>query len=389
MADTSAEVLAAALRKFGWEPRPAVPGRYDVWRSGDESDGEMVVPVDPARGDFNALLERALDQLHRRYGRQADSLLSLLQLSREAGLEETEWRKESPLKGMIAWDAGELLYASARGQLAAAAKATRERRRYHGSSSAYLAQKFLADSFMGQTDVGSFIISAYTPSMQRFYLTQHSEDVAAATPRKAETVQGSTILDTFEASISAARDSLDSYKRQPDINLFLEAVDEGVSYELVSALGDFARNGDAGIKITRRLFDSTNTRVKEVSFDADEAPLLDRVATTLVQDPEPSEATVIGEVTDLSRKLKGGVPDRVIRIDVKQGGNFSSVRVRLTAEQYDRAMAVHREEKWLVVRGTVEREGRYSWMYHPEQIEARERPATASEVDIRLDLGDD
>ena len=101
----------------------------------------------------------------RRYGTLAQQVTTTLEMRSRGSLDSTRWKKETALDaGVIAWDQGEALFLAARSQLVASAKSTREPRRYHGNTSAYVAKRFLESSFMGQTDIGSFIVTAYTPA---------------------------------------------------------------------------------------------------------------------------------------------------------------------------------------------------------------------------------
>ncbi len=389
-ADSERQAIASRLLlKLGWQEFAGVPERYSVWRPRDERvDGEILLPVNPALSDFPMMVDRAIRDLMRRYGLEAEKNLRLIEVSQSAQLDETEWRKESPIEGMIGWTEGEELYASARAQLVASAKSSKERRPYHGKAGAYLANNFLAKTLMGQTDVGSFIITAYTPSSEKFHVSRASEKVAESQPRKSETIAGSTVLDTFETALSAIRDGLVAYRRSPRLEPFLEATQDGVSYELVSALTKFVGGGDATVRVTRRPANAVSRVANEYAFQSHEAGVLERVATEFTQDVAPRSVTIEGEVTDLSRKVKDGVRDRVIRIDAFGSAGVRKVRVHLNAEQYEIAMAAHGRENWIRVTGRVEREGNLNWMYSPQAVAEVEAPDEEL-GDDPLDIFDD
>jgi hypothetical protein len=381
-AESDALMLESLLIRFGWERVIGQPGSYDVWtpQAGREDD-DLIVPRDPSRGDFPALVTQATRRLVDRYGRQAEGAMALFRVGQQVGLDETDWKKETPLPGIISWDDGQLLIESARAQLAASAKSTREKRSYHGHSSAFVAQTFLSNSYMGQTDIGSFIISAHTPSQTRLHLTKRSETLAATQPRDAETVSGAAILRTFEAALTAVRIGLDEYRANQRLEVFHEAIDEGVSHEFLKALGNFVRDGDSGVSIVRRS-EGRTTPSAELTFNPTEAPILDRAATSLVQEHQPREVTVVGEVTDLGRREGAAGRSNVIRIDVAKGGAANSVRVHLGVDEYRLAMAVHDAEGWLSVTGVMVREGNLSWIYHPSAVDVVDRP-------VQVDAADD
>jgi hypothetical protein len=205
--------------------------------------------------------------------------------------------KESALEsGMISWDIGEELYSAARSSLAAAAKATREPRRYFGNSAAYIAKRFLADAFMGQTEIGSFIVTACTPSTQRFFYSKPSEESAKSRMINPESRSGAEIIDKLDQIVTGVRGKLDEYKRTPNTEAFDEIVEDGFSYEMASALSVLARGGDGGIKITRTRA-SGFVNEKEIDFDAVESSVLEKVAVRFAATREPEQANLVGEVT--------------------------------------------------------------------------------------------
>jgi hypothetical protein len=98
---SSANILTALLRHFDWSPTSRVPGRYEAWTL-EDSDEEIIVPLDPERLDYGLLLERAQRSLFAEYGREARELSAVLELRTSAVLDSTHWQKETALEaGMI------------------------------------------------------------------------------------------------------------------------------------------------------------------------------------------------------------------------------------------------------------------------------------------------
>ena len=154
---------------------------FEVWRNSDFPDREIILPTDPSKGDYLELLDRVFRELLQDYGAEAGRTLDFLRVQSSAALNATKWIKETPVSGgLIRWDEGEKLIAAAKGSLAAAAKATKESRRYYGNAANHIAKRFLEESYMGQTEVGSFVVTAYTPSNQRFYFSEASEETAGS-----------------------------------------------------------------------------------------------------------------------------------------------------------------------------------------------------------------
>jgi len=365
---TDAQTLAVLLRHFDWSPISKIPGLYEVWSTEDKEDEEILVPLDPSRGDYAALLTKARRTVYEHYGRAARDISAMLELRVRASLDATQWKKETQLEaGIIEWEAGEKLYEAARAQLIASAKSAREKRRYHGNASAHLAKRFIENSFMGQTDIGSFVITAYTPANTRFHLSKHSEEMQLLMPRASETVTGRQVLATFERALKAVSEGIQSYRQRPQIEIFLETVQEGVSYEFTKALSELTSDGDSEIEIMR-FSDSADRQIaKSITFEAVDSPILTRAAHAFALDPEPQHVTLVGEVTLLSRSV--AKEDHVIRLNIAEGADVRKARIRLTAEQYKLAMEAHRFEASLRVRGRLEKEGNLYWLYDPIELE--------------------
>ncbi len=378
-AELDTRMITAVLRHFDWSPVSKAPGLYEIWApdADDAPEEEQVLlPLDPHRGDYAYLLERAQRLVLAHYGRAARDLLSTIKMSTEALLSTTQWSKETALPaGVISWEEGEGLYGSARAQLIASAKSTKEKKRYHGNASAFLAKQFIDSTLMGQTDVGSFIITAYTPTRQRFHVSKHSEDVAWIKPREVETVSGAEILNTFERALKAVRSILDESKLAPRAEAFLDAVEEGVSFEFTRALGNFVSGGESSVQITRQVSSPDEPSVVEVAFRPTEASLISRAANLFSQDPEPQEVTLVGEVTFLSREISGH--DQLIRLNVESGADIRKARIRLSPDQYEMAMDAHRREASLRVSGLLEKEGNLYWLDNPRDVAVVENELSA------------
>jgi hypothetical protein len=381
------DAFTALLRHFDWKLRARTADVYEVWGPDDDSD-EVLVPLDSTRGDFEALLGRARRAIVNQYGRTASELIATLEMRTKAVLDATLWKKETALEaGVIGWEQGESLFAAARSQLVASAKSSREPRRYHGNASSHIARRFIDNSLMGQTAIGSFVITAYTPASQRFFTSKSAEDRSHTAPRglwDSETLSGAEILNTLESALRAVREGLDEYKRRPQVDLFLETVQEGVSYEFAKALSEIVAGGDSAVEIQRqgRVGGSSSVPV-EIAFEAVEAPILTNVANAFAEDPEPQNVTLVGEVTLLSRS-SDVQPDRLIRLNIEEGADVRKARVRLTAEQYSVAMEAHREEASLRVSGSLDREGNVYWLYNPSAVSIVERSGGGADGSRRV-----
>ncbi|WP_249645124.1 hypothetical protein [Nocardia sputi] len=368
--DYNKATVAYLLRRFGWRLSYSIPQSYEVWSNETVPEQEILLPINPAKGDYAQLLRRAFKMLIYEHGAEVEHTSRLLMFQQRSDLESTKWTKETPVDaGMIAWEEGERLFAAARLSLVAAAKATKESRRYFGNTAAYVARRFLESTFMGQTEVGSFVVTAYTPSDRYFYFSKAIEDAAPGklfeTRNRCRT--GAEILDKFDEITAATRSALDEYQSRPRVEIFDDLVQTGMSYEMSSALSSLCMNGDGAVTIIRKPTHSGREVRYEYRFDAVESPILRKVADRFAETREPEQVNLTGEVTLLAHE--SATERRLIRLHVYNRPDIRIVRVELSEEQYELALEAHRQDKPLKLSGTVHRVGRYQWLTDPVNVE--------------------
>jgi hypothetical protein len=356
------EIVLSLLRRFAWQRSGGVPGRYEVWRDPAGGSNEVIFPVDIKAGDYRELLQRAESNFLHIYGSDASRTLEFLHLQSSAMLDGTRWEKETALDaGLIQWEEGEGLHASVRAALSSAAKASKESRRYFGSVASYIAKQFLAATYMGQTDIGSYAVTAFSPAGSRFFFSKAEESASEKHLVSVTGKTGSDIIDKLIEIADGLRTTLDHYRRTPRTELFDDLVPVGLSYEMANAFAQFSRAGDGGLRVER-----ATGGLREFEFRASESPVLEKVAKHLSDTREPQTMTLIGEVTRLDHVPT--LDDYTIRMQVRKRPGLSTVRVRVSAEEYDVALNAHRDDVPLQVSGIVEREGTYNWIYEPSSI---------------------
>lgn len=354
--------LKSAVQKFGLSRITVNQDLYEVWQFPNSED-ELILPLKQDRGDFSILLARAYRELEFHFSIDVSNSLDLMQMQLAGGLRSANWKKESPVQaGLINWLEGEKIYKSAQQTLISAAKATHERRLRHGKSSSFIARNFLERTFMGQTKIGSFVVTAHIPGNENFFLTKKSATKAAEGWPESELVTGNDIVRTFETALNAVRFGLDEYKANASSESFFSLVDDGVSIELLDAVHNLSKDGDAAISVEN----AEGLKQFEVVFDAPESLVLQKVAESLLEAAPPVNASLVGEVSRLDNSTKH--PARLVRMDVKQGAKISYARVRLNEEQYELAVEAHRDKNWLKVNGQLQKDGRDFWLYNANDV---------------------
>jgi len=356
------------LRRFEWV---LISGSsedpYEVWRNDLVSANEILLPTDPRKADYQQLLRRAYRTLAYEHGAEIDRAANSISLQRRSLLDVTRWSKETSLAtGMIQWDAGQALHVVARTSLAVAAKATHKPRRYYGNSSAYISKKFIDATLMGQTEPGSYIVTAYSPSGERFFVSRSNEEASASKLVDVESKTGAEIIDKLDDIVRSVRGKLDEYRSDPRTTIFEEIAVTGFSYEIAHALAALSENGDGVVRITRANARTGNEISNDYEFTSTESPVLERVSESLRQTAEPEAVTLVGEVTLLEHI--SNVDTHTVRLHVANQARLRTVRMNLTSDQYQAALEAHRSDSPLQVRGMVERQGKYNWLRDPEQV---------------------
>lgn len=369
------------LRHFDWRAESRVEGQFEVW-SRKGQDKRIFLPTNPDAGDYDALLASASQTLLRTYRNAAVDFIERVRPLAKAQLDEVRWDKSTNSQaGIIPWTEGKQVFAAAEGCLLAAAKSTRGTRASHGTASGYLAKHFLERVFMGQTAIGSFVVTAQTPTVERFFLSKSAERQAVDNLDQELSVSGREIVDTLTTSLEVLRSSLDEYKKTPRLEIFEEGVQYGVSAELTRALARLSTGSDAEVAVNFASDESRRGRTASFSFGAVEAEVLEQV-TDRFQAANPAQAvSIVGEVSLLDNS--SAAPARLIRLDVASGADVRRVRVRLNFEQYDLAVDAHARHQWLRVSGSLERDGRDYWLYNATDVAIlKEVPDGGEEADV-------
>lgn len=373
--------LQAVLEKLGWRALGSGNGLLQIWRDPNEKM-DIVVPLNPAKADFQRLLAQAIRSVES-YGPVARDPWLLSESVLAARLETTSWKRETSLEpGLIPWTDGEEIFAAARSSLIAAAKSTREHRAFHGQSGSFIAHQFLDRCVMGQTGAGSFIVRAHTPSDEMFHLSKKSSAAAAGSnPRSVARVSGAQIIETLGQGLKAVGAGLDEYRSKPRVEVFRDLTDDGVSYELLRSLADLTREGDSSVEIVREVGDSKE-RTFRAEFTATDSPILERASRDLLTDVDPVRVTVAGEVTNLTSD--SAHPQRVVRLKLWGHSPVKNVRVRLNRDQYDVAIEAHKTGQNIELTGTLEKEKRLYWIYGAVIHGLRPRADTLGFEDVPL-----
>lgn len=373
MADSGAQLptvnplrLTSALQEAGWRQ---IGGRRHVYTRfappGEASDrrGGLIVPLDTAAPEFHDDISAVIAELSS--PRYAD-LWQRIILPRLAvgNADQFRFRKESSApSGLIAWRLGRRLVESATDALIAGAKAFVEPgRKYYSNSHGQFANRYLDTVLMGQSGAGSYVVTALAPA-------------SATVPLKGGRAEGfglvgvdiasaRTITEAVSTAIEATVEALAHQRSTGSFNAFDARVDDGVSYEMATALKGVTKDADEA-EITIE-WDSAVSESpipnKVFAFQGGDAAVLDTVAARFAAAEPEERVTLVGRVHLLTKKEAGG--PGVFGIETL-GRQSRKVRVRLSdTDDYHKAVVAHDDDRAIRVTGGLTREGQMSWLYN-------------------------
>ncbi|WP_326652594.1 hypothetical protein [Streptomyces sp. NBC_01750] len=362
--------LAHLLEVNGWEKFGGQTNMYSRWRpAGREAERGLLLPQNDELVDYSDLFAQAVAQAWKLGDSRLRTLLERAATVQTLG-DEMKFHKEArTYVGTIQWLAGEDLHAAARKSMTVAAKSRKSKLAYFGNSNAHLARSFLESVLMGQTEVGSYVVTAYAPPAEIFTEKKiRPGDTLPATG----THTGRDITRGLVDVLQTTREVVDHYANTGSSAGFVDNVNRGFCFEITQAVRDLVRDSDGAevgieMNVAADLFEAARTESHKLEFSPADYPVLETAGNILAATSRPQQVTVVGAVTLLERPQFGR--PGLIRVDVLSGSTAKKMRVRLKSEDYDLAMDAHRDNMAIKVTGRQEIEGRYYWLYDPERIE--------------------
>ncbi|MEX3106865.1 hypothetical protein [Streptomyces sp. ST1015] len=368
--DVDPAVLAALLRRHGWQRRGGAPGRYGRWTPpGPGTTTSLLVPENRAYPDSDDLLTEALTALTRTGTPAAREVL----LGLAVPSDEIRWWRDIP-EGSVgwsaaSWNADDDLRTAARRTLLAGALATRAPAGYHGARHRRSASALLDDVLVGTAE-GGRRLTAFVP-------------VAAARP----------LAVRLHQALYAAREAIDYQRATGGMDAFDGAVEAGVSRELTEALIALVRGTEsARIAVAwapgAGVPEGCAGSGEAVEFSPGDVPVLREAGARYLREEPSVPVTVTGAVVRLRRSGPRG--EGSVRLRVLAGAEVAQVRVRLDEEDYRIAGQAHLLGLPVRVRGRLESRGGFRRLAQgygvvPVEVDDEERDRLLKSLQENLD----
>lgn len=383
----SVDVVRRSLKRLGWSAVGSFRDTLQYWEPRErmeEHAGQLripriVLPLSEDLSDAEDLLEEAEAHLSQQYREEYSQAVATVRLMLSRHLDEVEVRRATNNSaGLIQWQLGNEAVASTRELLAASAKAASSKKKRFYNAESIIAEEFLAQCYMGQTKVSSYVVTALTPA-------EASLATSISKKKSHPRIEGRLVTETLADSLEAVRDAIaEASKANGQIEAFEIAVAAGVSHELLSALEPLTRGTESGIQIAyfrsadEDFSETTSTpRKVEFGFTPEDSLVIARAVRYFESSPQSKPARLTGEVTDLKKSSAEG--ERRIKLATRFNGKPKSVTVELLPEQYDSAMEAHRRERMFTVVGELEILKRAAHIRTPERVVIENTPVNEVE----------
>jgi hypothetical protein len=380
LATVDPERLVLLLSNAGWEPSGGQPGLYARLRDRTENRGSetarasVIVPLDRRMADFSELLSQAITLL------SAMTTTSVARVVADLSIlpgDEIKFRKERhTVHGAVPWSVGEQLISSGREALLAAAKSIVQKRAYYGNTSGRFAHQFLDSVLMGQTEVGSYVVTAFTPVDQRFYEKPPKADEPQSLDVGVH--RGREITQALVTSLVATQEAVAHYEANSRSLAGFEAgVASGVSRELANALNRLLVGAEAGeVRVewaTSRA--DTSELVAEpttITFEGSARKPLEEAARHLSTLKATATVTATGWVGVVARPKRG--QHGLIRLRVLAGSDAGTLQIPLSEEQFEVAASAIAHDQGLTITGREEQEGTRHYLYDARELHVTPLP---------------
>jgi hypothetical protein len=394
--------LALLLTRNGWVSQGGRAGMYTRWVYEGDPDlsHRVLVPLDRQRADYNDLIREALAELASMTSEHGSQVERILNSLIEAPGDEIKFRKVmATVRGAIAWPTGEELVVSSRNALLAAAKSQVTKMPYYGNHTGRFAHRYLQSVLMGQTEVGSYVVVAFTPVNDLFYEKEPKEGVPPLPNIGAHS--GRDITHSLVNALEATQEAVEHFRASASLAGFDDAVQRGVSKEFAEAVKGMVQDAE-GAEVAIEWAPespSLDLQPKEApvpertafEFSADIQPVLERAINRLASMTPSERVRATGWVNVVERPGRG--EPGVVRLKVLAGSEARTLRVRLSEEQFGVALEAIRAERVLSVSGRQEREGRTYWLYDagdletievepPSTVKSRERSPSRDQLEL-------
>ncbi len=353
IAHISAHDVAAYVRSTGW----SYLGNYAKEASVFGKDGHsLLVPLASDFADFWRRMQEIVSDLAKFERRSQDSILRDLAY---ASSDVFRIRLENPLfeDGEVTLDQGILLFDNAQKMVHAAARSAISPKAYHLARAGTQAEDFLKTVKLGQTEIGSYILTIVFPVTPDLL---DGQEIEAALPFERK------VTKSLASGLNSLEGAVRSQVARPSLDPFLQAIEYGVSANLCEALSNIGERTE-GSTVDTQMTWARNRPTPEVNtkarFLGGDFSYLRSAAGRLKEQDWDDVILISGPVTRIESEkvLFGGE----VFIYASVAESPRRVKVTLNQDQYRQANEAHLAGQNIEIGGRIQKSGRYLTIESP------------------------
>lgn len=357
--------VKAMLRAGGWELRRSVDGSpVELWSLPHERR-DLKVLNDTSFDDYG---ERVLDACVALAERSAVEVRQVVEDALLVGWDTVRFRSKHPTSddGTIPLDAGEELYLGASSMLVAAALSTHQARARHPAARPKPVAEYKSRLRLGQTEVGSYVVKILSPV--RIPSDPIGEQIGLFDKQSTSTPFGRRVTETLGRSLHAVKSAAQEAQAERSIQRFVDAVEAGVSANLLDALVDAGGRGSAPFEVATRwsALIPAPTLAPRIEFGPRDLEVIDVASAHFRRDFPTPDTEVEGYIVRVNRE-SAKLVDEVLLASVVNG-KLRKIQITLSGDVYRRAISALDNRSIVRYRGTLDTSGRLYVLKDPEEI---------------------
>jgi hypothetical protein len=355
------------LRARGWKPIATTMQTEAVdWEiSGPDRSIEVTVPRNARWRDYARRVREVLAELSQLEGRSEHAIAQDIQ---RASRDVIRVRAvvDGRSDGSISLEDGSTLARSARALMLAAACSAYEPRRAYGSRKPAPATEYLKALSMGQTEIGSFVLTILSPVPPAFtqQMAPPFGDAATSDPYNRRVTR------TLSTALGAVTRAAESSIATGDIAPFNDAVTEGVSADLCESLGLLRECSTVlavSISVGWAPARPESTQLPTLhEFTPDAIEYIAAAGRSLRERSPVDDFEVLGVVIAIDRPTDAIAGIATVLTDVDRRPR--KVRISVSGDAWTHAHAALGTEQMLACRGELTREGKQYVLHNPRGI---------------------
>ncbi|OHO67091.1 hypothetical protein HMPREF2692_06940 [Corynebacterium sp. HMSC036D03] len=361
------EALELTLAELAWEQQTGENPHVSLWVPSptakleptvNRDEAGIFLPSNPEAPDFQRIAQRALAALIELSAANVLEELATSQLRLERALDKFVVSTDGPTvrNGVIGWRVGANLVTGLSEVLSSGARAAHQNLRWYSGASNVIANNYLDSCFMGQTEVGSYIVKAFIPAQASVAVSNSKK------AKKQSQISTREVSEIVLASVQATKEVLEEFSEHHNPEAFEWAATQGVSVEMLSGVKNLvnAEETELSVEFMRLGAEKAKSspRQSSVVFEPTLREALEVGVSTLKKQPRPTELRVTGEVIGLMREWDEPNSRRIKMRGKGPKGKLRVYTVHLNEADYDRAMKAHQQQLLFEVKGLAEK-GRF------------------------------